>query len=193
MVTSWTDKYTTVIYSPKQLSIPRREIQPLPDYKRWLKTSELHYMPYEERRNLKSGPWDDTAGLFLPTTILDLCYVLAEDVPPNVLTAIAMLAWIPLLEVKEYYSRAKRRLEETAKNDEERERWKSHTLYCTKTKSQLEELCKKKNIPVTQALNKHHLVRLISENMGEHHPPLKDASTKVNSQIYLLHHHPFLN
>ena len=133
--TSWRDKYTTVIYSPNSLHIlSRREMQPLPDYIRWFKTSEIHYMPYEERKSLREGPWDTIPGLFLPTTVLDLCHMVAEDPPHNVITAIAILAWTTVSEVKEYYSKITKRLKETMKNDEERERWKNHTLYSMNTK-----------------------------------------------------------
>ena len=47
--TSWRDKYTTVVYSPlPDISCKRYELQPMPDYIRWLKTSELHYLPVNE-------------------------------------------------------------------------------------------------------------------------------------------------
>ena len=99
---SWRDKYTTVVYSPSpNINSTRWELQPLPDYMRWLKTSELHYLPYEERAVLEQGLWDETPGIFfLPTRILDLCYFLAEDPPPDVMNLVALLAWITVPQTK---------------------------------------------------------------------------------------------
>ena len=99
--TSWRDKYTTVVYSPSpNINSTWRELQPLPDYMRWLKTSELHYLPYEERAVLEQGLWDEMPGIFLPTRILDLCYSLAEDPPPDVMNLVALLAWITVPQTK---------------------------------------------------------------------------------------------
>ena len=121
--TSWRDKYTTVVYSPNpNISCKRWELQPLPDYMRWLKTSELHYLPYEERAALKQGPWDETPGIFLPTCVLDLCYSLVEDPSPHLMNMIALLAWTTVSETKQYYDKLKKRMEDTIKSDEEKER-----------------------------------------------------------------------
>ena len=54
--------------------------------------------------------------------------------------------------------------------EKEKEKWKSHELYRTKTKAQLEVLCKNLNIPVTSALPKYQLVCLIVEKKGEEPP-----------------------
>ena len=119
-----------MVYSPSpNINSTRRELQPLPDYMRWLKTSELHYLPYEETAVLEQGLWDEMPGIFLPTCILDLCYSLAEDPPPDVMNLVALLAWITVPQTKEYYGIVKRRREETIKSDEERERWKNHNLF----------------------------------------------------------------
>lgn len=78
---SWCDKYTTVIFrngddwrgDPQQ----RMHHQPLPDYMRWLESGgELHYLPYEARKSLTNGRWDNIPGCFLPSHCLDLAYVL---------------------------------------------------------------------------------------------------------------------
>ena len=172
--TSWTDKYTTALYSPSQvISSSRWELQPLPDYLRWLRTSELHFLPYEERAALGPGDWDEKPELFLPTRILDLCFSLTEDPPQNVMTLIALLAWITVSEAKAYYCKLRRRIEDLIKGDEERERWKNHSLYRTQTKNQLESLCKSLRIPVTAALNKHQLVNLVSQKKSENYPLLQ--------------------
>lgn len=84
--TSWMDKYTTIIYSPNSnISSKRWKFQPLPDYMKWLKISELHYLPCEERGALKEGPWDEIPEIFVPTRILDLCYSLVDNSPGNLM------------------------------------------------------------------------------------------------------------
>ena len=70
--TAWMDKYTSVLYSELDVECKRFELQPIPDYLRWLKTSELHYLPLEERA-LVVGPWDEIPGAFLPLTVVELC------------------------------------------------------------------------------------------------------------------------
>ena len=48
--TAWADKYTAAVYTRDEDANCRRyELQPIPDYLRWYKTGELHYLPLEER------------------------------------------------------------------------------------------------------------------------------------------------
>ena len=49
----------------------------------------------------------------------------------------------------------------------EKEEWKTHPLYRTKTKVQLEGDCRSLKIPVTTSLHKHELVNLIFEKRAE--------------------------
>ena len=63
--------------------------------------------------------------------------------------------------------------QETVGTDEEKERWKTHELYRTKTKPQSEAQCQTLKILATPALTKHQLVRMISEKRGENSPQLK--------------------
>ena len=58
--TAWLDKYTSCFYTSKDVDddVRRFELQPIPDYLRWLKTGELHYLPLKERA-LLLVPWDD--------------------------------------------------------------------------------------------------------------------------------------
>ena len=71
-VTYWRDKYTTVLYSPEvDIACNRYELQLLPDYIRWIKTGELHYLPLEETSNLARGQsWTDIPGVFSPQRYL---------------------------------------------------------------------------------------------------------------------------
>ena len=107
--TSWTDKYTTAIYSPSpNITTSRNQLQPLPDYIRWLKACELHYLPYGERVLLQHRPWDEVPGIFLPTRVLDLCYSLTDNPPRDVMTCVALLGWVTIQEATEYYRKIKR-------------------------------------------------------------------------------------
>ena len=54
--TAWRDKYTTTIFDDSSL-FPTRTLQPVPDYVRWyLSGGKMHYLPYEQRRDLSDGP-----------------------------------------------------------------------------------------------------------------------------------------
>ena len=71
--TSWLDQYTTSVYSIGDVECKQYELQPVPDYLRWYKTGELHYLPLEERTLLNKGPWDDIPEAYLPSRVLELC------------------------------------------------------------------------------------------------------------------------
>ena len=72
--TAHLDKYIVCVVSPDKSddTTLSTNIQPLPDYLRWLRTGELHYLPLKEREELDSGVWDEVPGTFLPSSILDL-------------------------------------------------------------------------------------------------------------------------
>ena len=59
----------------------------------------------------------------------------------------------------------------------EKERWKSHSLYWTIKKAQLETLCIKSNVLVVSSLQKHQLVALLAEKQGDS-PPEYSTDTK---------------
>lgn len=44
---AWKDKYSTTLYGPSHKS-KHWELQPIPDFVRWLKSGELHYLSYEK-------------------------------------------------------------------------------------------------------------------------------------------------
>jgi len=67
--TACTDNYSTSIFRADecwrgQKPLERFDRQPLPDFKLWEKTGELHYMSFEEWRDFPVGPWDECPGLF---------------------------------------------------------------------------------------------------------------------------------
>ncbi len=117
--TSWTDKYTTAIYSPTfNIRCPRNECQPLPDY-----SKHMSYITYRAKRK---PYWhmqtDELPGINLPTRILDLSFALMPDPPQDILTSIALLAWVTVTEAAEYYQKLKRRMK--LKAYEDKQRWK---------------------------------------------------------------------
>ena len=175
--TSWRDKYSTTIYSPKiDSGCNRLEIQPIPDYLRWFKTCEAHYLPLEEASMLK-GSWDDIPGIFLPTKVLELCFILVPNPSESIIHQISLLSWLTQREVAEYQRKIVDNLEAQINAEKEKNVWKSHTLYRTHTKPQLEALCRKSNIPVVSSLLKHELVCLLAQKSGES-PPGPSVTTK---------------
>ncbi len=154
---SWKDKYTCSIFLSSLFPLK----QPLPDYPRWVETMELHYLPVEERLQLDSGVWDNIAGLFIPSTVLDLCVKVLINPPEDILVLIGLLAWVTLKDVRRYYENVANHELVTLNNDELRETWKAHPLYSLK-KPDLEQMCRKQRIAVTSSMTKHTLVRLLS-------------------------------
>ena len=76
-------------------------IQPLPDYIRWIRTKELHYMSLNERHIVKNGVWNDIAELFLPLLILEIVRKIIQTPPDDIMLLIALLAWVKPDEVKD--------------------------------------------------------------------------------------------
>ena len=168
---SWLDKYTTSLYSISDTECKRYELQPVPDFLRWFKTGELHYLPLEERKLLKEGPWDNIPEAYLPSRVLDLCSSLILDLPDELITQqISLLSWVTPYEVREYYKNQSNQYEQQIESEREKDRLKSHDLYKSNTKPELEKICRKLRIPVTSTLLKHQLVSLIIKNKGEQMP-----------------------
>lgn len=73
LIKTWKDKYTfknvkeTIdLFSPSQ---------PNPDYLRWVKSNELHYLDIEKnKKRLEAGVWNEVPALFQPTSVLDLVF-----------------------------------------------------------------------------------------------------------------------
>ena len=169
--TAWLDKYTSCFYSATDdTSIKRFELQPIPDYLRWLKTGELHYLPLEERV-LLLGPWDDVPGAYLPSKILEVCYALIPTPDDDVIAQVSLLSWITPQEVRAFYQKLKDQFDHQLKADLERRTWKSHPLFKNNNKVQLEAQCRSMKIPVTSSTLKHQLVKFLSEARGEDPPP----------------------
>ena len=161
------DKYTTALCQHTGIPKPR---QPLPDYMHWYESSgELHYLTYEARKNLPEGPWDGMAGFLLPSTILNLPFVVISHPPNDILLLLSILAWVTLDEANEYIRKKDEDLLAELERDTVLEQWISHPLYQSNTKIQLEKMCRDLKIPVKQH-SKHELVRLIVEKRKEPSP-----------------------
>lgn len=89
---------------------------------------------------------------------------------------VALLSWVTPSEVKPYYKKIKCQIDSQTKMDQEKDRWKSHSLYKQNTKENIEAVCKKLQVPVTAAMAKHQLVEIIAEQSGVVHP-------KVNTSL----------
>ena len=170
--TSWRGKYVAAFYSPTDSITKRYELQPLPDYIRWMKTGELHYLPFEETTAIYSGPWMDIPDAFLPTKILDLCFNVMHDPPEDILKQISFLAWIPLREVKEYKIKLEEQLKAQVQLEQQRLQWKQAPIYRDNTKQILEGMCRQEGIPATPTMSKHQLCSLILQKRGQSEPPL---------------------
>jgi len=139
--TAWVNKYTTTIYSSREnISCQSYEPQPIPDYLRWLRTGELHYLPVEERVELQ-GVWDDIPAAFLPEKILDLCFTVIQEPTNDLSQLIALLAWVTPSDAKQYLKKIEENLDNQKQVEREKERWKNHEMYKQNTKAQLESMC----------------------------------------------------
>ena len=79
----------------------------------------------------------------------------------------ALLAWITPDDATKYHKKLCVQVKSTLEADKKRELC---PLYKTKTKPELEKLCRSLKIPVTQAPTKHELVDLISRKRGDPDP-----------------------
>ena len=138
--TAWKDKYTTVLYSPSNDIIDRKELQPISDMLWWLNCHKLHYMPWQEAALLEHGPWNNIPGMLLPSKVLDLRFSAMPTPPPDIarlIALLALLAWVTPDEAKEYYSKSHGKVNSMLETDLQREKWKEHPLYMNNTKEQL--------------------------------------------------------
>ena len=182
------------------------ERQPVPDYVRWFETGdELHYLPYEKRKRLPTGPWDNCEGPFLPTKVLELCCKVFPNPPSDLNEDIAILAWVPTPEVKLFYQKVEEKTALALEKDRERLTWSRHALYRRNSKVDLIKMCKDKGLEVSGS--KNELVKAIAKHAGQctpSRPSLYDgkldtapvgtralAKLSVSELRDILHHHEF--
>lgn len=181
--TAWKDKYTTTLFSVSHTHLQRKQLQPIPDYMRWLKCCELHYKTVEEADLLEPGLWDEIPGLFLSTKILDLCYTIVADPKPEMIHLLALLSWTKEGEVNEYFSRLQTQVTTTLRNDQQRETLKLHPLFKNNRKEHLTKMCHSLKIPVQPTTTKPQLVNLILEKRGESETISGISPPKYNGKI----------
>ena len=86
---------------------------------------------------------------------------------------VALLAWILPSKVKAYHDK----LIETQEKSE-KQRWKSHPLYCFKTKNQLESMCKQLKQPITSSMS--CAIRKMKNN---HQKPIVNFMMAMSSHL----------
>ena len=106
--TTWIDKYQATFYRPNEQwrgDLPtRKELQPIPDYVRWVSTGgELHYLTFEKRLSLK-GDWDNSPGLFRPERLLDILISINSDPPNNIFYTIESFVWLTENDTRQYFT-----------------------------------------------------------------------------------------
>ena len=114
--------------------------------------------------SISSGTWPME---WYTRTVSTIQFTAMPKPPPDIARLIALLAWIPPNEFKEYYSKIQERVNDILDTDQQWEKWKKQPLYMNKTKDELKKTCRKLKIPVTPSTNKHQLVLLISRNRGD--------------------------
>ena len=163
--TAFTDNYSTSIFRADECwrgkPLERFDRQPLPDFKFWEITGELHYMSFEERRDFPVGPWDECHGVFMPEKVLDTCFRVLPAPTKDMMMSIALLAWVTPEEASTYYSSVHKKLKDQKEEDIKRETWKQHALY-QESKETLVKMCSGSGLLTSG--KKHELVECVAGN-----------------------------
>eukprot|EP00112_Aurelia_sp_Birch-Aquarium-sp1_P021836 Seg5972.1 transcript_id=Seg5972.1/GoldUCD/mRNA.D3Y31 product="hypothetical protein" protein_id=Seg5972.1/GoldUCD/D3Y31 len=142
----WRHKYTFHCIQPRGVSsVNDFMFQPIPDYVRWQLTGELHYMPFENRKQLPAGIWNEEEELFLPSNILHMVYAMFADVPEHVMDGVCFLCWCPRKEVKVALTQQHEKFSEEIAKDNLREKLLKTDLY-KNSKAQLVQLCQQERV-----------------------------------------------
>ena len=169
--TAWKDKYTTTIFDESSLLLSHT-LQPVPDYVRWYLTGgEMHYLPYEERRDFVDGPWNEFPELFLPSRIIDLVFLSLRNLLSYLMSSVSLLCWCPIEEVKKSLTKKAEDMEHDYVDCIEQQRWRQHPFYKEKRET-LEEKCKKKGVDFSGG--KHLLVKRLASSDSLSSPPTLD-------------------
>ena len=176
--TTWMDKYQVTFYRPNEQwrgdVLIRKELQPIPDYVRWVSTGgELHYLTFEKNLALK-GDWDNCPGLFRPERLLDILISINSDPPDYIFHAIALFVWLTENDTRQYFKEQHEKFQHELREDLKREKWKGHQLFA-KNVDALQEMCRKNGLSVKG--QKHHLVERIATASNEGLPIDDDKST----------------
>ena len=157
--TAWRDKYTTTIFDDSSL-FPTPTLQPVPDYvKFYFSGGKMHYLPYEQRRDLPDGPWNKIPELFLPSRILKLVFLSLPNLPTYAMQSISILCWCPVDDIEKFLKKKSEDMERDFLESVEQQRWRQHALY-KQTRETLEARCKEKGLQCSGA--KHLLVKRLA-------------------------------
>lgn len=127
--TAWRDKYTTTIFDDSSL-IVTPTLQPVPDYVRWYSSGgKMHYLPFEQRRDLVDGPWNRIPELFLPSRILQLVFLSLTNLPTYGMQSISRLCWCPLEDVEKFLRKKADDIEKDFLESPEKQLWRHHPMY----------------------------------------------------------------
>ncbi|KAJ7337845.1 hypothetical protein OS493_008003 [Desmophyllum pertusum] len=107
------------------------------------------------------------SDLFLPGKSLDIYFKMEPDPLDNIMQHLALLVWLRVESMREYFSQCRRKAEKSVKNNMARETLKKHQPYKLNV-GNLNKKCKELNIPFKG--QKYTLVKMISEVKGEKPP-----------------------
>lgn len=179
--TAWNDKYQTTLWRADHAWIGeqqlRKKLQPIPDYVRWLKTNELHYLTLERNSRITcavQGRWNTVPGLFLPSRLLDMLFKINDHPPDDMFHDFSLLLWIQKNDIKRYFREANQQQLKSFEEDKLKEKWNGTSLYKGNSMAQLQEKCKHAGLP-TKGL-KHNLVQRLCDSGVESTPPTEYQS-----------------
>ena len=149
--TCWQDKYSTVVYNPdrtttEELKNINREMQPIPDFIRWLQSGELHYVPLERVRQLNVNSINNTPGAFLPSTILEMLFKVLKIPGEALLPYLSLISWCQIEEVNLFIQNYQKKLDDTFASDKDREYWAQHDLFKDNSKASLQKMAKQRGL-----------------------------------------------
>ena len=133
--TAWRDKYTTTIF----------------DDRWYLSGGKMHYLPFEQTRDLEDGPWNRILELFLPSRILQLVFLSLPNLPTYGMQSISILCWCPLEDVEKFLRKKADDMEKDFLDSAEKQLWRQHILY-KQNRETLEAKCKEKGVQCSGAI-----------------------------------------
>lgn len=128
-----------------------------------------HYLTSEKTERLtREHPEIGTSSeLFLPGKILDIFFNIDDDPSEDILKQLAVLVWLPVESVKEYFEKRQKKVEKCFRDNMEKETWRKHPSYQL-TLSELQQKCKDLHIPFKGP--KFALAKAIIKSKGDVHP-----------------------
>ena len=177
------DKHGTRIWNPG-MEEGTLSLQPIPDYIRWVnENGELHYLSFEKTEHLtrEYSKIATSSDLFLPGRILDTFFNIEPDTADDILEQIAILSWLPVESVQEYFATRRRKFDKSFLENMEKETWRKHHLYKLSV-GELQLKCKALNVPLKGP--KCVLVKTIAKAEGQAQP--KDFKVNYSGNLSTL-------